>query len=153
MKKSFSLFEIIIVIVLISIISVIALPKLFFNITNASYAKIKSDISLIRNAIVYNRNQNIISGKGEAYMQYLDTAKINSANEQLFTGINDETLLKYPILSSQNDKNEINQWIKSSQNHYQIYINTVEFIEFIYDSEKGTFDCDFEEELCKDLIK
>lgn len=153
MKKAFSLLEIIIVIVLISIISIFAFPKLFLNITNASYAKIKSDVSLIRSAIVYNRNQNIISGKGEAYIQFLDNAKINTSNEKLFLGINDEEMLKYPIISISSEKIEIGKWIKTSENNYKIYINNLESVEFIYDSTKGTFDCNYDEELCKDLNK
>jgi len=153
MKRAFSLLEIIVVILLISIISVIAFPKLFLNITNASYVKIQSDVSLIRSAIVYNQNQNIISGKGEAYTAYLDDAKINVANEKLFIGLNDEVLLKYPILSSSNEDKEISKWIKTSKNHYIIFVSKLEFIEFIYDSTKGTFDCDYEEELCQDFNK
>ena len=153
MKKSFSLLEIIVVIALISIISIVAFPKLFLNITNASYTKIKSDVSLVRNAIVDNRNQNIISGKGEAYIQYLDDAKIDATNEKLFIGINEEVLLKYPVISTSSQKKEIGKWIKTSDNHYKIYISNLELIEFIYDSTKGTFDCDYEEELCKDFIK
>jgi len=134
MKKSFSLLEIIVVIILISIISLIAFPKLFLNVTNASYIKIKSDISLVRSAIIHNRNQNIISGKGEAYMLYLDDAKVNTVNEKLFMGTSDEKLLQYPIISTSNETAEIGKWIKTTKNHYKIYINKLESIEFVYDS-------------------
>ena len=153
MKKSFTLFEIVVVIILISIISIIAFPKLFLNITNSYYTKIKSDVALIRSAIVHNRNQNIISGKGEAYIQYLDNAQVNRAGEKLFVGINDESMLKYPIISTSNQEHQIGKWIKTSANHYEVYISKYESIEFIYDSAKGIFDCDYNEELCKDLVK
>ncbi len=153
MKKSFTLLEIIVVIILISIISLIAFPKLFLNLTDTSYTIIKSDVALIRSAIVHNRNQNIISGKGEAYMQYLDNAKTNIEGEQLFIGMNDESILKYPIISTSKEIHKIGKWIKTSNNHYEIYIDKYESVEFIYDSTEGTFDCDYKEELCKDLVK
>lgn len=153
MKKSFSLLEIVFVILLISIISVIAFPKLFLNITNASYVKIKSDVALIRNAIVYNRNQNIISGKGEAYIPFLDNANINTDSQKLFVGLDNNVLLKYPILSTSKDKKEIGKWIKTSNYDYEVFVNSIESINFIYNVDDGTFDCDFKEELCKELQK
>lgn len=153
MKKSFSLLEIVFVILLISIISVIAFPKLFLNITNASYVKIKSDVALIRNAIVQNRNKNIISGKGEAYIPFLDNAKINTELENLFIGLDDNELLKYPIISTNKEKKEIGKWIKTSNYDYEVYVNSIESINFIYNVDNGTFDCDFSEELCRELLK
>lgn len=153
MKKSFTLLEVIFVVVLIAIIATIAFPKLFLNITNASYVKIQSDISLIRSAIIQNRNQNIINGKGEDYIAYLDDASINSTNERLFVGLQNSVLLQQPILSTSNSKKEIGRWIKTTNYHYQVYINDLESIQFVYNSEKGSFDCDFDEELCQEMMR
>jgi len=153
MKKSFSLLEVIFVTVLISIISVIAFPKLFLSITNASYVKIQSDIALIRSAIVQNRNENIISGKGEAYVPYLDSANLNAQGESLFLGFENNTLLKYPILATSLEKKSAGGWLKTSNFHYEVYISGLESIEFTYDPEIGTFDCDYKDELCQDLMK
>lgn len=153
MKKSFSLLETIFVIVLISIIALIAFPKLFLNITNTTLVKVKSDVSLIRNAIVQNRNQNIISGKGEAYISQLDSAKIDTDNEKLFIGVENDSLLEYPVISTSKNNREIGKWIKASTYDYEIYINKVESIKFIYDVQSGTFDCDYEQDSCKDFMK
>ncbi|RDX35039.1 type II secretion system protein [Arcobacter sp. HD9-500m-PIT-SAG03] len=153
MKKSFSLLEIIFVITLISIISMIAIPKLFLNITSASYTQIKSDIGLIRSAIIRNKNKNIISGKGEAFINALDNAKINVTYEKLFVGKEGDVLLQYPIISTSSEKKEIGKWIKVSDNNYKVFIDNQNAIEFVYDSSNGTFDCDYKEDLCKDLIK
>jgi len=153
MKKSFSLLEIIFVITLISIISMIAIPKLFLNITSASYTQVKSDIALIRNAIISNKNKNIISGKGEAFINSLDDAKINVTYEKLFVGKDDDMLLQYPIISTSFEKKEIGKWIKVSAYNYKVFIDNKNAIEFVYDSSNGTFDCDYKEDLCKDLIK
>jgi len=153
MKKSFSLLEIIFVITLIAIISIIAVPKLFLNITSASYTQVKSDIALIRSAIINNKNKNIISGKGEAFIDSLDIANINVAYEKLFVGKEGDTLLQYPIVSTSNEKRELGKWIKISPYNYKVFIDSKNAIEFIYDSSNGTFDCDFKEDLCKDLIK
>jgi len=153
MKKAFTLLEIIFVIILISIISLIAVPKLFFNITNASYTKAKSDIALIRNAIVYNKNQNIISGKGEAYIKNLDEAKVNVAYEKLFIGKEDNVILQYPVISTSGKKKEVGKWIKTSNSTYTVFIDNDISVEFSYDSTNGTFDCDYEEEFCMELSK
>jgi len=153
MKKSFSLLEIIFVITLISIISMIAIPKLFLNITSASYTQVKSDIALIRSAIISNKNKNIISGKGEAFISSLDDARINVTYEKLFVGKVGDILLQYPIISTSFEKKEIGKWIKVSANNYKVFIDNKKAIEFVYDSSNGTFDCDYKEDLCKDLIK
>jgi len=153
MKKAFSLLETIFVIALISIISVIAIPKLFFNVTTASYSKIKSDVALIRNAIIENRNKNIISGKGEAFIHTLDEAKNDIAYEKLFVGEENNLLLQYPIISTSSKNKESGKWIKMTKSTYLVYIDDKNSIEFTYDSNSGTFDCDFEKELCKDFIK
>jgi len=153
MKKSFSLLEIIFVITLISIISMIAVPKLFLNITSASYTQIKSDIALIRSAIISNKNKNIINGKGEAFISSLDDAKPNVTYEKLFVGKEGDALLQYPIISTSFEKKEIGKWIKVSPNNYKVFIDSKSVIEFVYDSSEGTFDCDYKEDLCKDLIK
>jgi len=153
MKKSFSLLEMIFVITLIAIISIIAVPKLFLNITSASYTQIKSDIGLIRSAIISNRNKSIISGKGEDFIESLDEAKTNVAYEKLFVGKDGDTLLQYPIVSTSNEKKESGKWIKISPNNYKFFIDNKNAIEFVYDSSNGSFDCDYKEDLCKDLIK
>ncbi len=152
MKKSFSLLEVIFVILLISIISVIAFPKLFLNITNASYVKIQSDIALIRSSIIQNRNENIISGKGEAYIPFLDNAKVDTSGEKLFFGYENNVLLKYPVVSTSSSEKNSGKWIKSSNFHYAVFINSIEKIKFTYNPTQGTFNCDINEDLCKDLM-
>ncbi len=153
MKKSFTLLEIIFVLTLLSIISFIAFPKLFLNVTNSSYVKIKSDIALIRSAIINNRDENIINGKGEDFIEFLDTASLNKKNEKLFIGVDDSTLLKYAIISTNSEEKEISKWNKITSNHYDIYVSSYESISFTYDNKKGTFTCDETLDSCKELLQ
>ena len=99
MKKSFTLLEIIFAIAIVSIVSIMIVPKLFIHKDIASNVKIKSDIALIRSSIIQNRNQNIINGKGELYIPFLDDASINTKDQPLFVGYDNDVLLEYKILS------------------------------------------------------
>ena len=151
MNKSMTILEIIFVILLISIITSYVIPKLFTHFEDTTIIKIRSDINLIRDSIAYNKNQNILLNKDQIYIKYLDNAPINIANEQLFIGYENEKLLKYPIISTSINSNEIGKWIKISQNIYKIFINKTNFIEFIYNNQNGIFDCDYKIDLCLEL--
>ena len=71
----------------------------------------------------------------------------------MFVGKEGDVLLQYPIISTSSEKKEIGKWIKVSDNNYKVFIDNQNAIEFVYDSSNGTFDCDYKEDLCKDLIK
>jgi general secretion pathway protein G len=138
-KKSFSLIEIIFVIILISIISIVALPKIFNNISQANIVKLKSDIALIRHSI----------------KKYITNEIINNTNNILTNLDIDNTLLfkiilDQPIVSKQNS---VGRWSKISSLQYQAWVTNDIFVLFIYNIDEGTFDCDINDNYCRDLTQ
>lgn len=136
--KSFSLIEIIVVILLIAIITSFAIPK-FTNMNyNANISTLKSQISLIQNGIVKNKNKNILLSNNQE-ITTLDDATLNSSGEKLFSKIID-----FSIISTNNSKKESGMWAKISNNSYDFYLSSDKNISFSFDD--GKF-------LCKSSVK
>jgi len=138
MKKGFSLLEIIFVIAIIGIIITVALPKLDENLAKANKIKIKNDITMIREGIIQYRDKMILQNNSST----IDT--LDEDNEQLFSKI-----LTYPIVASK--KQNINAWSKISDTSYKVYVDGQNSVEFLYDKVEYTFDCDQNDEFCKEL--
>lgn len=141
--KSFSLIEIIVVILLIAIITSFAIPK-FTNMNyNANISTLKSQISLIQNGIVKNKNKNILLSNNQE-ITTLDDATLNSSGEKLFSKIID-----FSIISTNNTKKESGMWAKISNNSYDFYLSSDKNISFSFDD--GKFLCKSSVELCKEI--
>ncbi|AXX89618.1 hypothetical protein [Arcobacter suis] len=141
--KSFSLIEIIVVILLIAIITSFAIPK-FTNMNyNANISTLKSQISLIQNGIVKNKNKNILLSNNQE-ITTLDDATLNSSGEKLFSKIID-----FSIISTNNSKKESGMWAKISNNSYDFYLSSDKNISFSFDD--GKFLCKSSVELCKEI--
>lgn len=141
--KSFSLIEIIVVILLIAIITSFAIPK-FTNMNyNANISTLKSQISLIQNGIVKNKNKNILLSNNQE-ITTLDDATLNSNGEKLFSKIID-----FSIISTNNTKKESGMWAKISNNSYDFYLSSDKNISFSFDD--GKFLCKSSVELCKEI--
>ena len=141
--KSFSLIEIIVVILLIAIITSFAIPK-FTNMNyNANISTLKSQISLIQNGIVKNKNKNILLSNNQE-ITTLDDATLNSSGEKLFSKIID-----FSIISTNNTKKESGMWAKISNNSYDFYLSSDKNISFFFDD--GKFLCKSSVELCKEI--
>ena len=141
--KSFSLIEIIVVILLIAIITSFAIPK-FTNMNyNANISTLKSQISLIQNGIVKNKNKNILLSNNQE-ITTLDDATLNSSGEKLFSKIID-----FSIISTNNTKKESGMWAKTSNNSYTFYLSNDKNITFSFENEK--FLCKSSVELCKEI--
>ncbi len=141
--KSFSLIEIIVVILLIAIITSFAIPK-FTNMNyNANISTLKSQISLIQNGIVKNKNKNILLSNNQE-ITTLDDATLNSSGEKLFSKIID-----FSIISTSNTKKESGMWAKISNNSYDFYLSSDKNISFFFDD--GKFLCKSSVELCKEI--
>ena len=137
-KKGFSLIEIIFTVALISIIASVAMSKFDDSLNSTNLAKIKSDILKIREGINKYKNTMILKNEIESFNS-LDTN-----DEDLFS-----LVLNTPITSSTNQK--ASSWNKISNTEYNVYINSTDFIEFQFDLENYTFNCDRTGILCKDL--
>ena len=141
--KSFSLIEIIVVILLIAIITSFAIPK-FTNMNyNANISTLKSQISLIQNGIVKNKNKNTLLSNNQE-ITTLDDATLNSSGEKLFSKIID-----FSIISTNNSKKESGMWAKISNNSYDFYLSSDKNISFFFDD--GKFLCKSSVELCKEI--
>ena len=141
--KSFSLIEIIVVILLIAIITSFAIPK-FTNMNyNANISTLKSQISLIQNGIVKNKNKNILLSNNQEIIT-LDEATSNSSGEKLFSKVID-----FSIISTNNTKKESGMWAKTSNNSYTFYLSNDKNITFSFENEK--FLCKSSVELCKEI--
>lgn len=147
MKKAFSLLEIIIVIVIIGILASVSINKLFFSLDSAHLLQVKTEINIIKNAIVKKSNKEILLGKNFV-LNRLDDTPINTKGELLFSAV-----LTRPIISTNEREKTVSKWIKLSNNQYKIYISNEESIIFDYDSTALSFDCDFKTSLCKELYQ
>ena len=139
-KKSFSLIEIIFTIAIISIILVVAIPKLNNSLQSANITKIKSDILLIREAINNYKNKMILQGQTNCLVTLDDN------DEYLFC-----TILQNPIKASSEPK--IGAWSKVSFDTYKVYLDNQNSVEFIYDNDDYSFECDSDNLLCQELTQ
>lgn len=152
-KKAFSVLEIVFIIVIIAVISSIAIPKLFQNKLQTHIVKTKSDIALIRKAIKDDLNYQVMHQLSDQYIEKLDNAIANDEGRELFSGVDDRALLQYPLISTDTIKNEEGRWIKLSDSEYKIVLDKQTWVVFTYDNEKGSFECDKEEEHCMELLQ
>lgn len=141
--KGFSLLEIIIAILIVVIITSFALPK-FNTITDKSNITIlKSQLSLIQNAITENKNKNILLANNET-ITYLDNASINKKDEKLFSKVID-----FPILSTDSSEQKAGKWMKISNNTYEFFLSSSKTISFLIENEKII--CKDKDEICKEI--
>ena len=140
MNKSFSLLEILFVIALIGILLVVAIPKMETLFTNTTLNKIKNEILLIREGITLKKNQLILAKS----TQKLHTLEENEI--ELFYKI-----LQNPIIASEEKK--IGSWSKLSSDTYRVYLSNQNSVDFIYDNDDYSFECDFNNQLCKELTQ
>lgn len=141
--KGFSLLEIIIAILIVVIITSFALPK-FNTITDKSNITIlKSQLSLIQNAITENKNKNILLSNNETII-YLDNASINKKDEKLFSKVID-----FPILSTDSSEQKAGKWMKISNNTYEFFLSSSKTISFLIENEKII--CKDKDEICKEI--
>lgn len=138
MKKGFSLLEIIFVIAIVSFLISIAVPKFSNTLEKSNIVKIKSDIALIQEALIAYKNKNILKGQNNTLNTLEDDPNL------LFSKI-----LHYPLLNKTN--NPKGYWEKISNSEYQVYINENKKIKFNYNSSNFTFECNFNEQNCKEL--
>lgn len=137
-KRAFSLIEMIFTIVIISILLAVSIPKLGNILSSSKIIEIKSDIVLIREAIIKYKNKMIL--KNEPY----DLDVLDTDQENLFSKI-----LTSPIIASSEQK--IGAWSKIGTNKYKIFIDNQNSVDFIYKSSDFSFDCDLKNIFCKEL--
>ena len=135
--------EIIIAIVLLAIITSFAIPK-FNTITyNSNLSILKSELSLVQNALTQQKNKNILLSNSDKITS-LDDAAINKKDEKLFTNIVD-----FSIISTDLNERKTAKWVKISQKSYEFFLSSSKTISFSLEDEKII--CKSDEEICKEI--
>ncbi len=145
-RKAFTMIELVFVIVVLGILAAIAVPRLAATRDDAEVAKIRSDVSSIRSAIVSERQIRLLKGQSN-YVTRLDkNVASNTADVALFdgngTGTDNVVLLQYPIYTTKesSDKPTSGHWIKKGVNQYVVNVAGT-LVDFNYTASSGTFSC------------
>ena len=141
--KGFSLLEPIIAIILIVLITSFAIPKYNAITYNSNLSILKSDLSLIQNAITQSKTKNILLSNNEK-IEKLDDISSDKISEKLFTNVID-----FSILSTDSNEKKAGKWSKISDKSYKFYLSSSKSISFLFEDEKLV--CNSEEELCKEI--
>jgi general secretion pathway protein G len=142
LKKSFTVLEVLFVLVIISILSSFAITNILPLSKDAYITKAKTSIANIRLGIYNYQN---LSNQSSSYPNTLDNQTIDIKDVTLF-----DQVLTYPLISTNNSEKKRTLFSKKSENEYILYLENSE-INFVYDNTKGTFNCDYSQELCKKL--
>ncbi len=135
--------EIIIAIVLLAIITSFAIPK-FNTITyNSNLSILKSELSLVQNALIEQKSKNILLSNSDEITN-LDDAAINKKDEKLFTNI-----INFSIISTDSNERKVGKWVKISKNSYEYFLLASKTISFSLEDEKII--CKSVEEICKEI--
>lgn len=150
-RDSFTLLEIVFVIVVICVVASVAISKASYDLSSAATSKIKSEISLIRSAIMQESEYNLLKNSEHGFIQRLDESQADKEGELLFGGTGSRKLVQAKIYATDSNKEEIGKWIKISDSEYQVVLSGDMKIIFSYDNQIGRFECDESKELCKEM--
>jgi len=126
-KKAFTLIELIFVIIVLGLLAAIAIPK-FAEISKQSYiSKAKSTYTAIQAGIQNYKTKHVLLGQNPY------PTKLNDNNSaMLFTEI-----LTNPIKNGTGP----GEWEYLGNNNYRYHVTNTDYIDFIYNSNTGTFTC------------
>jgi prepilin-type N-terminal cleavage/methylation domain-containing protein len=141
--KGFSLLEIIIAIILLVLITSFTLPKFKAITYNSNLSVLKSDLSLIQNAIEQKKTKDILLSNSQK-IEKLDDSVIDKISEKLFTNVID-----FSIISTDTKEKKLGKWSKISDDSYEFYLSSSKAILFLF--ENGKVVCKSEEDLCKEI--
>jgi len=140
--KAFSSLEIIITVVIVAIVLSFILPKANIYLQKNDILKLKSDIVLIKNGLQKEKTKRVLSGENQN-INFLDSAKIDTKGEELFSNI-----LNIAIVSTTIKDKENGLWAKVSNNKY-IFFTKSKTYEFSL--ENSDFICISNKIDCKEL--
>lgn len=137
-KGAFSLLELIFILSIIGLLLVVAVPKITKFLTNTKNIKIKNDVLMIREGLNSAKNNFLLKGENEKLYS------LDENDEELFSKI-----LSRPIIAS--TSGEMGSWMKSSSNRYQVILQNSQKLEFFFDSDSYSFDCDNSDAFCREI--
>ena len=147
-RNAFTMIELIFVIVILGILSSIAISRMAVTRDDAMITKGRSQVSAIRNAIALAKSMKMMQGN-VAYPSKLDNlASASATSGKLFDTDGTTKLLDYPVYA----KNDDGHWTKKSTNVYTFHIMGQD-IDFTYNKNDGSFDCDHTDNICKKLTE
>jgi len=145
MKKSFSMLELVFVIVILGILATIAIPRMWVTRNDALITKARTQVATIRSSIVNAYSTNILSGQNEC--PELEAGDDNYVFENI--------LKPYPIKTNEKEINWTLESNNSNETNYSLVINGMS-TKFVYEkdpSKRCPFNCDEDDQLCKDLTE
>lgn len=143
----------IVVVVILAILSSIAVLKFSSNFEQASILKIKSDLISIKTSLESAKNFNVISTNNLLYPSSLDNCIALDEDCLLFTGISDFEILQKGIVPCKNSIKTQGCWEKISNIKYLAWINDSKSIAFDYVVSSGSFGCNENNSICKEIMK
>jgi len=146
MKHAFTMIELIYVIVILGILSAVAIPKFASTRNMADIGVARSDVAVIRSAIMSERQSRLITGVN-TYISQLSPA----AATTLFTGNGTTTLLTYGIVAG-SSTTDTGKWTQNATaaglENYSFRADTLSIVFTYYANSNtagnpnGTFTCD-----------
>ncbi|OCX42410.1 hypothetical protein A7X81_04845 [Campylobacter ornithocola] len=141
-KKAFTLIELVFCMMIIAILSMVAYPYFSFGKNDAKLIQVKSEVELINASLSLLRNQFLFK-ESNNFPTILDEALIDTENQKLFFCSNLQnranqctySVLEKPIISNKKS------WMKIANAQYRFFINTKNYIDFSYNSEKVFLEC------------
>jgi general secretion pathway protein G len=141
MKPAFTLVELVFVIVILGILASVAIPRMTATRTDGIVTKGRSEVASIRSAILTARQENLLQGNNAC--PAIDS---NTTNSLLFEG-----LLEYPI----RDEAGSGHWSEVSATTFNFNVDgTNELFTYLPNvADRCQFDCDHNNDLCRDLTE
>lgn len=152
--RGFTMIEMVFVIVILGILAAVAIPRLVATRDDAVLTKGQSQVSAIRSGIVLQKSKRMLEGTTPFIPTALDgVTTYNADNQRLFnfSDGNSSNILEYPIYSKTNHDGS---WVKTAANQYAFKLsNVANAISFDYNTTTGSFECNQNDQNCKDLTK
>jgi type II secretory pathway pseudopilin PulG len=130
-------------IILIGIIATFTIPNLKKSSQLSNITTLKSQLSLIQNAITKKKSDLVLLGENSNEFQ-LDEAVANKEGEKLFSNV-----LDFSILSTNSSKKEIGKWIKIDDENYKFFLDSSKSVLFSFENQN--FKCISDYDICKEL--
>lgn len=123
-------------------ITTFAIPKFNSINENSNILTLKSQYALIQSAITRAKSSDILL-QNQRTIDYLDSAKINTEDEELFKNV-----LEKPIIATTINIKKYGHWAKISNKKYLFFTQNKTF-EFVF--ENNNFSCVSDETFCKEI--